>query len=413
MNPTTTNVTISVPRFTLAANERLFVEFRRNQTAGINSDTATQRQLTFEVNAGVNNQIAHPTADDVAPTNAMSITAATGAFYNAGTLYYKSDAAGSFSFSNALTDGGSGPYSTTFPAIGTTGWTHALETDSDGPALRLDGTTAGRRTRRTRPTRRSWARTPRCSRRTRSSRSSATRVSRQACPPRSRRATSLRSPSPSRSPTAATPAQASTPGPASSSATRRRSTTATEPVTPSRARGRRSPSRAATTPRSSAASATATATRSRTTSATRAPRRASATAKVDTSAPSDPTLSYGSFTNADLNGGVVYYRPGAASGQFQVTAAGSTDTESGLASYYVPGGRLRLEHLRRRRLAHVQPHRRADRSGRAEQRLRDERRRPQLRQRLVHGHARLHGPQRHGADGHRRLLHDDLGRASR
>ena len=63
----------------------------------------------------------------------MSITAATGAFYNSGTLYYKSDAAGSFSFSNALTDGGSGPYSTTFPAIGTTGWTHALETDLTGP----------------------------------------------------------------------------------------------------------------------------------------------------------------------------------------------------------------------------------------------------------------------------------------
>ena len=33
----------------------------------------------------------------------MSITAATGAYYNAGTLYYKSNAAGSFSFSNALT----------------------------------------------------------------------------------------------------------------------------------------------------------------------------------------------------------------------------------------------------------------------------------------------------------------------
>ena len=63
----------------------------------------------------------------------MSITAATGAYYNSGTLYYKSDAAGSFSFSNALTDGGSGPYSTTFPAIGTTGWTHALETDLTGP----------------------------------------------------------------------------------------------------------------------------------------------------------------------------------------------------------------------------------------------------------------------------------------
>ena len=62
----------------------------------------------------------------------------------------------------------------------------------------------------------------------------------------------------------------------------------------------------------------------------------SATAKVETSPPSDPTLSYGSFTNAAFNGGVVYYRPGAANGQFQVTAAGSTDSESGLASYSFP-----------------------------------------------------------------------------
>ncbi|HEV2952364.1 MAG TPA: hypothetical protein VGZ51_09675, partial [Actinomycetota bacterium] len=131
--PITTNVTIPVPRFSLAANERLFVEYRRRQVAGINSNTANRRQLTFEVNNGANNKIAHPAADDVAPTNALSITSATGAYLNAGTLYYKSDAAGSFSFSNALTDGGSGPYSTTFPAIGTAGWTHALETDTTGP----------------------------------------------------------------------------------------------------------------------------------------------------------------------------------------------------------------------------------------------------------------------------------------
>ena len=63
---------------------------------------------------------------------------------------------------------------------------------------------------------------------------------------------------------------------------------------------------------------------------------ASGTAKVDTSAPSAPTLSYGSFTNTYLNGGVVYYLPAAANGQFQVTAAGSTDTQSGLASYSFP-----------------------------------------------------------------------------
>ena len=62
---------------------------------------------------------------------------------------------------------------------------------------------------------------------------------------------------------------------------------------------------------------------------------ASSTAKMDTSAPSDPALSYGSFTNATLNGGVVWYRPSAASGQFQVTAS-SSDTHSGVATYGFP-----------------------------------------------------------------------------
>ena len=56
---------------------------------------------------------------------------------------------------------------------------------------------------------------------------------------------------------------------------------------------------------------------------------------MDTSAPSDPALSYGSFTNATVNGGVVWYRPGAASGQFQVTAS-SSDTHSGVAAYGFP-----------------------------------------------------------------------------
>ena len=62
---------------------------------------------------------------------------------------------------------------------------------------------------------------------------------------------------------------------------------------------------------------------------------ASADAKVDTSAPSDPTFLYGSFSNAALIGGVVYYRPGAASGQFAVTAS-STDAQSGIAGYTFP-----------------------------------------------------------------------------
>ena len=62
---------------------------------------------------------------------------------------------------------------------------------------------------------------------------------------------------------------------------------------------------------------------------------ASATAKVDTSAPGAPSLSYGSLSNAIVNLGVVYYLPGAASGQFAVTAA-SSDGQSGIASYGFP-----------------------------------------------------------------------------
>jgi hypothetical protein len=71
-------------------------------------------------------------ADSTAPANALSITSPVNAYLNAGTsvLYYRSTVAGSFRFANAVTDAGSGPASTTYPVIGTTGWTHAVETVS-------------------------------------------------------------------------------------------------------------------------------------------------------------------------------------------------------------------------------------------------------------------------------------------
>ena len=62
---------------------------------------------------------------------------------------------------------------------------------------------------------------------------------------------------------------------------------------------------------------------------------ASATAKVDTSAPATPTLSFGSLQAAFVSGSTVYYRPTAASGQFAVTAA-SSDGQSGIGSYGFP-----------------------------------------------------------------------------
>ena len=57
--------------------------------------------------------------------------------------------------------------------------------------------------------------------------------------------------------------------------------------------------------------------------------------QIDSSAPAAPALSFGSFQNAVLTGGVVWYRPSAASGQFAVTAS-STDGESGIAGYTFP-----------------------------------------------------------------------------
>jgi Bacterial Ig-like domain len=57
--------------------------------------------------------------------------------------------------------------------------------------------------------------------------------------------------------------------------------------------------------------------------------------KVDTAAPPVPTLTYSALTNAYASGATVYYRPGAASGTFTVTAA-STDPLSGIATYTFP-----------------------------------------------------------------------------
>ncbi|MFL5962507.1 MAG: OmpL47-type beta-barrel domain-containing protein [Gaiellaceae bacterium] len=67
--------------------------------------------------------------DTGAPTDTFTLTAATGAHKSGGTIYYKGDAAGSFTLRNTVTDAVSGPASATFGALsGLTGASHSDET---------------------------------------------------------------------------------------------------------------------------------------------------------------------------------------------------------------------------------------------------------------------------------------------
>lgn len=78
--------------------------------------------------------------DSTAPVNHLSLSGQSGggSFLNGTTVYYHGAAAGSFTITNALSDTGAGPASSTFPALqGTvTGWTHTgstVTTPSGGP----------------------------------------------------------------------------------------------------------------------------------------------------------------------------------------------------------------------------------------------------------------------------------------
>lgn len=76
------------------------------------------------------------TTDGTGPTNSFALESATGAFWSGTTLYYKSNAAGGFILVNSMTDAGSGPASTTFPGMTSTGWTHGnqvVSTPTGGP----------------------------------------------------------------------------------------------------------------------------------------------------------------------------------------------------------------------------------------------------------------------------------------
>lgn len=62
---------------------------------------------------------------------------------------------------------------------------------------------------------------------------------------------------------------------------------------------------------------------------------ASGIAKVDTTAPTTPTLSFGTFTNAGATGTTVYVRTSQNAGTFTVTVS-SADPQSGVSSYAFP-----------------------------------------------------------------------------
>ncbi len=139
VNTNTFTVSYSLPKISLAAGETLFVDYWRHQTGGISATQAARRQLDFYVNDGIA-QITHPAADDAGPTHSVSLAPSpTGAHYAGGRLYYKSDAAGSFAFRDALTDtagtgtAASGMLDLDYPAIATTGWTHNAETVTTSP----------------------------------------------------------------------------------------------------------------------------------------------------------------------------------------------------------------------------------------------------------------------------------------
>ncbi|MDQ3178645.1 MAG: Ig-like domain-containing protein, partial [Actinomycetota bacterium] len=68
--------------------------------------------------------------DTTPPTNTVTLASAAGAYLSGTTLYYRPTAAGSFTLSSAVVDGGSGPGSATYPNVTQSGWSHSLETVS-------------------------------------------------------------------------------------------------------------------------------------------------------------------------------------------------------------------------------------------------------------------------------------------
>ena len=338
LSPVTTTVTYSLPAFSLASNERLYVEIWRKQVGGINSATAANRQVNLIVNDG-GSRIVHPAADDTAPVNAFQAANTTGGvFFNtpggsSGTLYYRGSAAGSFGLQDFATDTGSGVAQVTYPAVAKSGWVHAAETVTTAPTTRRRPTRGRPARRRPRVPRRSSPRTLASN----PSTGTITITNDTTAPTRPSIALTLppawyTAPSVALTPTDGTDAGSGLD--ATSRIYKRDEATMTNGacnVFPG--------TWATVVSNPDATVQNGKCYRYELLESDRVGNQsaasvASATAKVDLQPPTQPTLGFSALTNAVASGSTLYYRPGT-SGNFTVTAS-SSDAESGVSAYVFP-----------------------------------------------------------------------------
>ncbi|MFL5680070.1 MAG: OmpL47-type beta-barrel domain-containing protein, partial [Chloroflexota bacterium] len=333
----TTTVSVSVPAFTLASTERLYVEIWRKQVGGIGSSTAADREVDLVANDG-GSQIAHPPSDDTPPVNAFSLAASTGGVYLANpggatsTLYYRGSAAGSFRLGDAAADTGSGVQQVTYPAVATAGWTHSADTITAGPTYTSStySWTAGATTS---PGAQAVAAQDKA---LNPSTGSPVTITNDTTAPTAP-SVALTSPPPwyTNPSVALTPTDGTDAASGLDTTSRvyqrdeaalRAGTCATFPNTWS-----------TTVANPDTTVQSGKCYRYRLLESDRvgnqsAPSAASATAKVDRQGPTQPSLA---FTGTSATGSTLYYAP-SVSGSFTVTASGSTDAESGLSGYVFP-----------------------------------------------------------------------------
>ncbi len=105
-----------------------------NGTTSSPTETVTGTDNVGNTNSGTQLTFVN---DSTAPVNDLSLSGQSGggSFLSGTTVYYHGSTAGSFTLTNALTDSGSGPASSTFPTLGgaTSGWSHTASTDTTSP----------------------------------------------------------------------------------------------------------------------------------------------------------------------------------------------------------------------------------------------------------------------------------------